>query len=103
MRTLSVGSQLLVIVTVCSHVCSNFHHLAILFSIHLSGAYLQWGDYGEEGTSNHSLPRDFGGLGGRNLDLSGASTLGISLEWPPPYLPIRPNKLDRRIWGGALT
>ena len=80
MRPLSVGSQLLVIVTVCLHVCSNFHHLAILFSIHLSGAYLQWGDYGEEGTSNHSLPRDFGGLGGRNIDLSGASTLGISLE-----------------------
>ena len=47
----------------------------------LSGAYLQWGDFGEEDTTNHSLPRDVGGLGGRNIDLSGASsTLGISLE-----------------------
>mmetsp|Transcript_21685 Transcript_21685/g.62198 ORF Transcript_21685/g.62198 Transcript_21685/m.62198 type:complete len:782 (+) Transcript_21685:1-2346(+) len=44
------------------------------------GAYLQWGDAGEEGTTNHSLPRDVGGLGGRNIDLSGASTLGITLE-----------------------
>ena len=45
-----------------------------------SGAYLQWGDAGEEGTTNHSLPRDVGGLGGRNIDLAGAATLGITLE-----------------------
>ena len=45
------------------------------------GAYLQWGDHGEEGTSTHSLPRDIGGTGGRNLDLSsGHDTLGITLD-----------------------
>uniref|UniRef100_A0A6S8SG40 HMG box domain-containing protein n=2 Tax=Ditylum brightwellii TaxID=49249 RepID=A0A6S8SG40_9STRA len=32
------------------------------------GAYLQWGDDGEEGTSTHSLPKDVGGQGGQNID-----------------------------------
>ena len=52
------------------------------------GAYLQWGDQGEDDTTNHSLPKDIGGSGGRNIDLAsgeGASsslgtTLGISLD-----------------------
>ena len=39
MRTLSVGSNLLVIRTVCFHISSNFHHLAILSSIHLSHCF----------------------------------------------------------------
>jgi len=58
------------------------------------GAYLQWGDQGEDDTTNHSLPKDIGGSGGRNIDLAsgdGASsslgtTLGISLEDAVGYI-----------------
>mmetsp|Transcript_25570 Transcript_25570/g.75404 ORF Transcript_25570/g.75404 Transcript_25570/m.75404 type:complete len:368 (-) Transcript_25570:7-1110(-) len=35
------------------------------------GAFLQWGEEGEDGTTTHSLPKDVGGLGGRGLDLKG--------------------------------
>jgi len=57
-----------------------WHRSNLLDLFLVSGAYLQWGDAGEEGTTNHSLPRDVGGLGGRNIDLAGAATLGITLE-----------------------
>jgi DNA topoisomerase-1 len=42
------------------------------------GAYLQWGEDGEEGTTTHSLPRSVGNM--RNMDFSRAEEEGYELS-----------------------
>ena len=49
---------------------------AILLKIGRYGTFLQRGEDGEEGKTTHSLPKHFGGLGGRNLDLQASAPGG---------------------------